>query len=360
MLPIGLISFFSLIIAVLFCFVSCSSNAGAEFVSSESHLTVDGTESGKTDGAPSSEDIHNHFAYAYTFHPLPQPEDGWAYNSLHIDTYNGMLCIDMFKQEHRNFISERCIAVLDPDIGIVKNIPYSKPQADHYDDEMLLEGIRGMRMIDENTFLHSSYTNVLRYTQEREGELASGYLMLCDAAGTVLAESIIPGIGRNRSVMVLPDGRIAVLGEDSVCIYDRALHLLGQVMGSQKTTLLISPKGEVIAQGLYHGTYQRIDTEQYDSTAEMHYDPPDNITGIAGMFFSVEESAYEVYFTNEIGFWGCDAGDDAADLLCDWRSSDLLYSNLTVLGVLDENRILISFREPLTDTNALGWLCRNS
>ena len=357
----------SFLLAVLFCFASCDS--GTEILETkESTPTIEISEDGiptpvVADLSAFSDELGDGdrlaLTHVYAFDPLPALEEHWSYDSQLINIHDGMLCVTVERQDERHIIVERQVAVLDPDRGIVKRIPYTVPEVDYYDDDTLLEGLLGMHMLDENTFLHTSYTNILHYTPDRNGELKPGYLMLCDAAGNVAAENTIPGVGRNRYITALPDGRIAVLGEDSVCIYDRELHLLGQVMGSQKTTLMISPKGEVIAQGLYHGTYQRIDTEQYQSAAETHYENPKNITGIASMYFSVEESAYEVYFTNEKGFWGCDAGDAEAELLCDWRNSGQVYNNLTILGVLDENRILISVRDPFTDTVSIGWLCRN-
>ena len=355
------------ILAVLFCLVSCTTNSGTPEASSDTSPTAETVNGipnvGEVDLSAFSDELGDDDRLAltqvYAFQPLPELEENWSYDSQQINTYDGMLCLTVRRQDERHVIVERQVAVLDQDNGIVKRIPYTVPEVDYYDGDALLEGILGMHMLDENTFLYTSYTNILRYTPDRQEELKPGYLMLCDAAGNVAAENTIPGVGRNRYITALPDGRIAVLGEESICIYDRELQLLGQVMGSQKTTLMISPKGEVIAQGLYHGTYQRIDTEQYSSTAETHYENPKNITGIASMYFSVEESAYEVYFTNEIGFWGCDAGDTEAELLCDWRNSGQVYNNLTILGVLDENRILISVRNPFTDTVSIGWLCSN-
>ncbi len=361
----------ALLLALLFCFVSCDSGTTeASSDTTPTAETVNGIPNvGEVDLSAFSDELGDDDRLAltqvYAFQPLPELEENWSYSSFQINTYNGLLCLTVERQDERRVTVERQVAVLDPDNGIVKRIPYTNPKVDYYRDEHLLEFVRGMYMIDENTFLHTSCTSLLQNTGDGESgylmaaAAESGYLMLCDAAGNVMDDSIIPGTGMNRYVTALADGKIAVLGEDSVCIYDRELNLLGQVAGSQKTTLFTSPAGELLAQGLYLGTYMRIDTEQYESSAETYYDNPKNITGIASMYFSVEESAYDVYFTNEKGFWGCDAGDAEAKLLCDWRNSGQVYNNLTVLGVLDENRILISVRDPFTDTVSIGWLCRN-
>ncbi|MBQ7300873.1 MAG: extracellular solute-binding protein [Clostridia bacterium] len=369
----GLYRLTVLLFALLFCFVSCDGGT-TDVPSADSTAAADSMSDGiprigAVDLSAFSDELGDDDRLAltqvYAFQPLPELEENWSYSSFQINTYNGLLCLTVERQDERRVTVERQVAVLDPDDGIVKRIPYTNPKVDYYKDEHLLEFVRGMCMIDENTFLHTSCTSVLQNTGDGESgylmaaAAESGYLMLCDAAGNVMDDSIIPGTGMNRYVTALADGKIAVLGEDSVCIYDRELNLLGQVAGSQKTTLFTSPAGELLAQGLYLGTYMRIDTEQYESSAETYYDNPKNITGIASMYFSVEESAYDVYFTNEKGFWGCDAGDAEAKLLCDWRNSGQVYNNLTILGVLDENRILISVRDPFTDTVSIGWLCSN-
>ena len=77
------------------------------------------------------------------------------------------------------------------------------------------------------------------------------------------------------------------------------------------------------------------------------------------MYFSVIESAYEVYYSNDTGFWGYNVGDADAELLCSWQNSGQVYSNLTILGVLDADRILISFHDPFSDTETIGWLYRD-
>ena len=357
----------SFLLAVLLCFASCDS--GTEIVeTTESIPTIEISEDGiPTPGvidlsafsdALGDEDRLT-LTHTYAFQPLPELEKDWEYNRLRINTYNGMLCVDIEKQGERLSVLERQVAVLDPDDGIVKTVPYTKPTVDYYDDEALLELIRGTRIIDENTFLHTSYTNVVGYTPDREDELESGYLMLCDASGNVLDDSIIPGVGQNGHFVMLPDGKIAVLGGESVCIYDAELNLIGQIEGSVKTSLFTTPKGELLADGLYLGTYLRVDTDRLTSETETHYDNPDNVKGLTMMYFSSKESAYEVYYANETGFWGYNVGDAEAELLCSWHNSGQVYSNLTILGIHDADHILVSVKDPFTYTDSIGWLCRN-
>ena len=225
----------ALLSALLFCFVSCDS--GTTDASSETTPTTETVSGipdvGDVDLSSFSDELGDDdrlsLTQVYVFQPLPELEENWSYDSQQINTYDGMLCLTVRRQDKRRVIVERQVAVLDPDNGIVKRIPYTVPEVDHYGDDTLLEGILGMHMLDENTFLYTSYTNILHYTPDRKEELKPGYLMLCDAAGNVAAENTVPGVGRNRYITALPDGRIAVLGEESVCIYDRALNLLGQV-----------------------------------------------------------------------------------------------------------------------------------
>ena len=126
-----------------------------------------------------------------------------------------------------------------------------------------MEGVRGSYMIDENTFLFTSYTNIYNYSPERIDELESGYLMLCDTAGNVLSDTMIPGTGINSRILRLHDGRIAVIGGESICIFDETLNLTAQIGDGSKTTLFVSPRGELFAEGTYLGSYYRLDPDAY-------------------------------------------------------------------------------------------------
>ncbi len=359
---------FSFLLAILFCFISCDGGTQTiETQASTSSLVFseDGIPTpGVVDLSMFSDELGDEdrlpLTNTYAFEPLPDPGDGWEYNRMQIETRDGMLCMDMNQLDESRIIVGKRLAFLTPDDGIVKTVPYTKPNVNHYEREGLYEYVRGTYMIDENTFLHTSFTNVIGYPPNREELLESGYLMLCDAAGTVLAESIIPGVGQNNHIVMLPDGRIAVLGGETVCIYDAELHLIGQIEGGQKTSLFLSPKGELLAAGLYLGTYLRIDADNLTSASETYYDNPDNVKGISMTYFAAKESAYEVYYTNETGFWGYNVGDAEAQLLCNWHNSGQVYDNLTILGIYDANHILVSVKDPFTNTQTLGWLYRNS
>ena len=359
----------SLFLAVLLCLMSCTSDGGVTEGtdtpdSAVSPIQEDGSIdygainlSAFSDTVSDAEKIE--LTHSYAFQQLPEPEDGWGYNRQHIETHDGTLYIDMLKLDERKVVVEQCLAALDFTDGIVKSVPYTKPKVFHYDKEELIESTGGFFMLDENLFLHTTYTTVLGYPPNRDELLQSGYLMLCDAAGNVQAEHIIPGIGTNKYIAVLPDGRIAVLGDESVCIYDAELHLRGQIEGSTKTSLFTTPKGELLADGLYLGTYLRIDADQYTSASETYYDNPENIKGITRMYFSAAESTYEVYYANDTGFWGYHVGDAEAVLLCSWSNSGQIFDNLTILGVQDADHILVSVRDPFTNTSTVGWLYRN-
>ena len=364
----------SLFLAALLCLMSCTSDGGVTKVSgtpdnaiAASPIQEDGSITfGTMDLSAFSDTISDTeqmaLTDAYTFLPLADPGDGWSFNAQKIEFHDGRICIYMNQTDEYLTTHGWCVAYLETDGSIAKTIPYVYPAVDHYPDEIytdLLEGIRGSYMIDENTFLHTSYTNVFRYTPEREDELESGYLMLCDSAGNVLSDVIIPGKGMNDNLLRLHDGRIVVIGGESICIFDEVLNLTAQVGDGYKSSLFVSPSGELFTEGTYQGSYYRIDPDAYTCQAEKTYIAPKNIKGISLMFFSPKESAYEVYFTNRDGFWGYNVSDTEADLLCLWSNSGQVYDNMTVLGVLDENHILVSVKDPFSIESQIGWLYCN-
>lgn len=298
-------------------------------------------------------------SHSYTFQALSKPEDGWEYQTDKVEFHDGMLCIHMRQDSEQQQPPQNCVAYLDTNGNIVKTVPYSVPIIKHSERDDILEVSRSRKMIDENTFLYSSYTIIMHNTPGVANEVDSGYLVLCDAAGNIVKETLIPGYGTNSSMKQLNDGRIAVIGGESVCIFDSELNLIGQIESGAKYNLQTTPLGELIAEGQFEGNYYRLDLENYASSAEIRYQHPKNVTGIPLMYFSVIESAYEVYYSNDTGFWGYNVGDADAELLCSWQNSGQVYSNLTILGVLDADRILISFHDPFSDTETIGWLYRD-
>jgi len=361
----------SLLLALLLCFASCTADGGGAETSD-----VPGT-AGEQPGADvpliptvSPPDLTG-FAdtiseedkiapeHSYAFLPFETRGDDWHYETGRIGLYDGMLCIHMSEQESGLRVLQRQAVFFDADGSIVKTVPYRQPVLQHVDREDVLERIGDVEMIDENTFLGSSNTIIIHNEPGVQNELDTGYLMLFDAEGNVLAEAPIPGRGGNGVLRRLPDGRIAVIGEESICIFDEHLQLMAQIGDGTETALFLSPRGELFAEGHFMGTYFRVDTEAYTREAETYYDNPKNVKGNTRMFFSAEESAYEVYFTNETGFWGYDVGDEEADLLCDWNNSGQVYDNLTVYQVMDADRLFVSVRDPFTNTEAFGYLYRD-
>ena len=359
----------SLFLAALLCLMSCTSDGGVTVGTDTSDSAIspiqeDGNmDIGAVDFSGNSDTAKTTaMTDTYTFLPISEPGNGWTFNAQKMEFHNGKICIHMNHMDKHMTIHKRCIAFLETDGSISQTVPYELPTVDYYPDSKyteLLEGIRGSYMIDENTFLHTSYTNVFRYTPEREEELQSGYLMLCDAAGNILSDAIIPGKGLNSTLLRLHDGKIALIGSESICIFDDALNLTAQIGDGLETTLFSSPRGELFSEGKFLGTYYRIDPETYTHQAEQYYIAPKNITGISRMFFSPKDSTYEVYFTNQDGFWGYNVGEAKAYLLCSWSNSGLVYDNLTVLGVLDEHHILLSLKDPFPNESQIGWLLRN-
>lgn len=152
----------AMLLAALLCFVSCTADGDVTETAETAGTPAqaDGSISvGEVDLSAFSDTVSDakkiELTHMYTFQPLPRLEENWSYDSLQINTYDGMLCLTVRRKDERRIIVERQVAVLDPDDGIVKRIPYTVPKVDYYDDNTLLEGITGMHMLDENTFLHT-------------------------------------------------------------------------------------------------------------------------------------------------------------------------------------------------------------
>ena len=99
----------SFLLAVLFCFASC--NSGTEIVeTTESTPTIEISEDsiptpGVIDLSAFSDALGDEdrltLTHTYAFQLLPELEKDWEYNRLRINTYNGMLCVDIEKQGER-------------------------------------------------------------------------------------------------------------------------------------------------------------------------------------------------------------------------------------------------------------------
>ena len=187
-------------------------------------------------------------SHSYTFQALSKPEDGWEYQTDKVEFHDGMLCIHMRQDSEQQQPLQNCVAYLDTNGNIVKTVPYSVPIIKHSERDDILEVSRGRKMLDENTFLYSSYTIIMHNTPGVANEVDSGYLVLCDAAGNIVKETLIPGYGTNSSMKQLNDGRIAVIGGESVCIFDSELNLIGQIESGAKYNLQTTPLGELIAE----------------------------------------------------------------------------------------------------------------
>lgn len=355
---------FCFVFVTLYCLISCEDN-GIENISNDgTSPTIDAANSvlpSKTiDLSAFSDEIgdedHLILSHAYAFQALSEPEDGWEYQTDKVEFHDGMLCMHMMQDSKQQETPQYCVAYLDTNGNIVKTVPYTMPIIKHSERDDILEVSRGRKMLDENTFLYSSYTIIMHNTPGIANEVDSGYLVLCDATGNLLKETLIPGYGTNSNLKQLNDGHIIVIGGESVCLFDAELNLIGQIESAAKTNLQETPHGELIAEGRFEGNYFRLDTENYTSSAKTLYEHPKHLTGIPKMHFSALESAYDVYYSNDIGFWGYNVGDAEAELLCNWQNSGLVYTNLTILGVLNADRILVSVKDPFTDTQTVGWL----
>ena len=356
---------FSLLCVTLFCFLSCDDNIESTSVDGtclSADTTNDILPTKAIDLSMFSDELDEEdglaMSHMYTFQPLPEVSDGWEYLTNIIEFHDGMFCLYMRQEGERMQTLQNCIVYLDSDGSIAKTVPYTMPIIKHTEREDILESTRCRQMVDENTFLYSSYTLIMN-PPGVENELDSGYLTLCDAAGTILKEALIPGTGTNDHLKRLSDGSIAVIGGESVCLFDAELNLIGQIESAAKTNLQETPHGELIAEGQFEGNYFRLDTENYASSAEILYEHPKHLTGIPRMHFSALESAYDVYYSNDTGFWGYHVGDAEAELLCNWQNSGQVYTNLTILGVLNADRILVSVKDPFTNAQTVGWLHRD-
>ena len=118
----------ALLSALLFCFVSCDS--GTTDASSETTPTTETVSGipdvGDVDLSSFSDELGDDdrlsLTQVYVFQPLPELEENWSYDSQQINTYDGMLCLTVWRQDKRRVIVERQVAVLDPDNGIVKRL----------------------------------------------------------------------------------------------------------------------------------------------------------------------------------------------------------------------------------------------
>ena len=216
------------------------------------------------------------------------------------------------------------------------------------------EDIYAVAVYPDGSYLFTTYLKASRGAPAD----AKGDLLRVSPTGELLAKTEIPGTGGGTDIDLLSDGRSIVTASDSICVYDTDLTLLCEIPIAANE-VLVSPKGEVLAQTGWAGQYSRINMETYTSEAESVYAPPD-LSADNVLYFSVGESAYDAYFADDGGFYGMNAGDTDAVPLCRWEDSGQNFSDLTVLAVFDESTLFVSRRSRFSDTETAGVLKKTS
>ena len=340
---------FLLIVSVLFSAVVSSCNPGTSDMVDSMAENSGITEVHFEDNPTAIE--YYHAENSYRFDPMPDLPEGGEYTSsisVHSNTDTNIYI------RCRSFVSGDTsrYAVINSEGELLSLLPC------YYDieyNDQLKEYVPMFHVMED----HSVYYVVtpLLYTID-DPHYTIEHI---DADSNLIASAILPQFG--TSDFVVFDDReeplILVDNDGSICIYDMHLNLIDTIPGSGG--FLVSPKGEVLLSSGYVGQYSRLNLEERRTEAETVYTKPRNVSSDHERFFSIAESAYDIYFADRNGLWGSQAGDTEAVLLCDWTQSGLNYSGSTleIQAILSEDTMVVKLYDPIIEQWKFGFLRRN-
>lgn len=208
---------------------------------------------------------------------------------------------------------------------------------------------------DDGSMLISTYAVNIPIPGVMENPDFQGHLYHYSADGEMLASATLDT--GSQDIGLLPDGRVVVLEDGALHIFDEQLQLLCSLSGAG--TPLISPKGELFVQSGYHGSYAPIDTETYAFLANTVY-APQNTAPSKTMYFSYTQTAYDAYFSDDVGFRGMLSGETEATLLCSWQDSGMASGDVFIDAVIDENTFFGRLNDPFSDEGQVTGIFRKS
>lgn len=353
--------FFRLFCLILCCCLllpGCTEKADDTPVSAATQKPTDTAADGKQPPAYASVDLtafsddpggaeYMNFENGYLFTALPALPDDGVYN-----TASAMVDADTL-----SFTGT--FPAAETDRTRIIRLPLAPYTGEIADDEAFSyppfaenEATAATRILSDGTLLCTTFV------VQADDTVTPGSIYRFTRDGIVLAKSEIPGTGGGKTVLAADENTILLLTDDSVCVYDGALVLQAEIPAAMLTELLLSPRGEVLAKGVFAGNYYRLYPDTAAYTEEQTYRAPENVAAGAALCFSAADTEYDAYFSDSVGFWGWHTGEAEAVLLCDWQQSGIRYENIKIVSVPDAAHLLVQIYRPAEQVWESGMLCR--